>query len=705
MQQTTVLKEWKMGPRILPFVFACFVALPLRAQEPGEVKLFEEDESEIRVKAATKTDIPLSKAPGSVTVITHQQIKESGARTIPEVVQLVAGLNIRWNPMVQTMDIRGFGSNPFTSRLLLMIDGVPFNAGDKGGFPQQPALDFFVLQNVKRVEIVRGPGSALYGENAFWGVLNIVTLSGEDLQGVEVELYAGERETGSVGATFGRKLGENGSVMVSAKYLESKFPMVFWAEEQDSKVNGTDLFLKAGYKGLQMSYYRHQDTVDGFREEIPEPGLPPGSAFFSAPQLEQTVDIFATNYNYTREGSFSVGGDFSYSRRFGMHCAGCHSPIEQPEFSEPANHGGQVIGDFRVGLHMVPGNDLLFGIEGRKVTTHDHADELGLGFGNPGEAPDFYSKQAFYFQDQLSFADDRLRVLGGFRYDGKSNLFDDKFSPRIAAVFDATDRLVLRGGWSTAFRFPNFSELYQDSWFIFAANDFFAAPLGVFSPNPGLEPEQIETIELGGEYRFNPNVSAKVDFFRSHLTDFIVLTYGLAPPPNPASVRFENHPDEANIWGTDVELRFRAGKSFRGFANYSFQTQDQVGELRDSVGNLMEMTYAPRNKFNVAGYVGPFSGLSGNLEVHWVDEYVGPSFYYLLQSNFTDPTVRPLPSYALVDFRLNYDIPIGWNGKDRPWRISFYGKNLLDEMPMQTLIGVDTRLVGREFFFGTTFQF
>jgi len=694
-----------MGPRILFFALVASIALPLRAQEPGEVKLFEEDESEIRIKAATKTDIPLSKAPGSVTVITHAQIKESGARTIPDVVSLVAGLNIRWNPMVQTMDIRGFGSNPFTSRLLLMIDGVPFNAGDKGGFPQQPALDFFVLQNVKRIEIVRGPGSALYGENAFWGVLNIVTLSGEDLQGVEVEVYGGDRETGSVGASFGRKLGESGSVFVSAKYLESKFPMVFWAEEQDSKVNGSDVFLKAGYKGLQMSYYRHQDTVDGFREEIPDPGLPPGSAFFSAQKLEQTVDIFATNYNYTKSGKWSVGGDFSYSRRFGMHCAGCHASIEQPGFAEAANHGGQVIGDFRVGLQMVPGHDLLFGVEGRQVTTHDHSDELGLGFGNPGEAPDYYSKQAFYMQDQVSIADDRVRLVGGFRYDGKSNLFDDKLSPRIAGVVDVTDRFVVRGGWSTAFRFPNFSELYQDSWFIFVGNDFFAAPLGVFAPNPGLEPEQIETFEFGGEYRFNPNLSAKLDFYRSHLTDFIVLTYGLKPPPNPAFVRFENHPDEANIWGTEVEFRFRAGKGLRGFANYSFQTQEQVGDLRDSVGNLMEMTYAPKNKFNVGGYWGPFEGVSGNLELHWVDEYVGPSFYYLVRSNFTDPTIRPLPAYGLVDFRVNYDVPIGWNGKDRPWRISFYGKNLLDEMPAQTLIGVDTRLVGREFFFGTSFQF
>jgi len=54
---------------------------------------------------------------------------------------------------------------------------------------------------------------------------------------------------------------------------------------------------------------------------------------------------------------------------------------------------------------------------------------------------------------------------------------------------------------------------------------------------------------------------------------------------------------------------------------------------------------------------------------------------------------------------LTYDLPIGWNGHDRPWQLSFYGKNLLDEQPRETLIGLDSRLVGREFFFGTTFRF
>ena len=131
----------------------------MSAQEPGEVQLFEEDETEIQIKAATKTNIPISKAPGSVTVITNEMIRKSGARTIPEVDSArrpaSTSVGTRW---CRPSTSAAFGNNPFSSRVLLMIDGVPFNAGDKGGFPQHPGLDFFVLQNVKRLEIVRGPG-------------------------------------------------------------------------------------------------------------------------------------------------------------------------------------------------------------------------------------------------------------------------------------------------------------------------------------------------------------------------------------------------------------------------------------------------------------------------------------------------------------------------------------------------------------------
>ena len=192
-----------MRVRILIAVLLLASSLPLVAQQPkpktiGEVTLFGEEQ--LKVEAATKTEIPISRAPSAVTVITAKQIAESGARTVPDLLRFVAGVNVRWNPMIQTVDIRGFGENPFSNRVLLLIDGVPYNSADTGGFPLSPGFDFFPIQNIKRIEVVRGPGSSLYGENAYWGVINIVTLSGEDLSGGDVQLYGGNRSTGSVSA-------------------------------------------------------------------------------------------------------------------------------------------------------------------------------------------------------------------------------------------------------------------------------------------------------------------------------------------------------------------------------------------------------------------------------------------------------------------------------------------------------------------------
>ncbi len=101
-----------------------------------------------KVITPTKTLTPLFKTSSAVSVISYKDIQQSSATTIPELLRLVAGVNVRWNPMVQTIDIRGFGSNPFTNRVLLMIDGVPYNSWNKGGFPQHPGFDFFSLEQI-----------------------------------------------------------------------------------------------------------------------------------------------------------------------------------------------------------------------------------------------------------------------------------------------------------------------------------------------------------------------------------------------------------------------------------------------------------------------------------------------------------------------------------------------------------------------------
>ena len=688
----------KFCARVLLVTFTFYCALPAVAQDAskpqiGEVTLFGEEQ--LKVEAATKTEIPISKAPSAVTVVTAKQIRESGSRTVPDLLRLVAGVNVRWNPMVQTVDVRGFGENPFSNRILLLIDGVPYNSGDTGGFPLSPAFDFFPIQNIKRVEVVRGPGSALYGENAYWGVINIVTLSGEDLAGGEAQLYGGTHSTGSLSAQYGTRF-TDGDVLASVRVLNSQFPMEFWRAE-DSKFKASDIFLKGNYKDFGLSIYRHDDTLDGFHEDFALPGFPPGSAFASAEEIKQTIDIYTFRYNRAPQNAkVTVGADVSYSHRDGMHCAGCHAAQQDPHFAQRADHGYQAIADLRVGLNVIPNHEILIGTEGRRLDRGDHEAELSPA----GHAVNGYEKFAVYAQDQFSIIANKLRAVVGARFDAKSDLFESKTSPRMALVYTPNDRLVVRGGYGTAFRFPNFSELYQDSWFLGISNanpNIPAFPVAVFTPNPNLQPEEIRTFEVGGEYQISPTVSAKLDLYRSRVRNFMVIAPVLAPPPAAPGLRFENHPADATITGGEVELRANFTRGFTGYVNWAHQNEDREGGV-DSSGTPLEFVYAPKDKINLGAYAGPFNGVRGSLEVAWRGSYVGPQFQYLIRSNFMDPTIVPFDSYALVNARVSYDLPFNVGASDRPIRFTVFGNNLLDKHQQETLIGVDTRLTGREYY-------
>src|SRR3990172_4408766 len=162
---TLVLTLW-----IIPF------AIAQEEEEQVTVEDYFKLVQEGQVITSTKTERLLKTAPHAVTVITRKQIEESGATTLSEVLRVVPGLNARLTPMGGQSGIRSFGTTPFSERVLFLIDGAPYNSPDKGGYPGHPAYeDFFPIEAIKRVEVIKGPGSALYGQNAFFGIINIIT--------------------------------------------------------------------------------------------------------------------------------------------------------------------------------------------------------------------------------------------------------------------------------------------------------------------------------------------------------------------------------------------------------------------------------------------------------------------------------------------------------------------------------------------------
>jgi len=607
------------------------------------------------IEAATKTKIPLSEAPVSVTVVTRDQIQKSTAKTIPAMLRLVAGVNVRWNPMMQTITIRGFGQNPFTSRVLLLIDGIPYNSWNKGGFPQQPGFDFFPLENVKQLEVIRGPVSALYGENAYFGVINISTISGGDIDGVTAWHFAGARGTQNSVLQLGKDFGEDVSLLLTAKHIRSQFPVAFWYDDvNDPNVESTDIFVKARFKNLTLSYYRHDDDVDGFTDPIAIPGFPSNAAFKSNNDIRQSIDIVAGNYKQDfLDGDYSVHADVSYAQRDGAHCASCHAAPQDPSFDGKEPHGFQIYGDFRAGIHSLPYNDVLLGVELRKNDAGKHTDELHTGDPDHGAAVTGIFKAAFYAQDVVSLLDDDLQLTLGARYDLRTHpeLFDAAFSPRIAAAYKVSDDLKLRTGISKAFRFPSFSELYQDSWFINvgpgpgpAGN---AVPLAVFEPNPKLDRETIYNFDIGAEYIVNNKLTVKADLFYSLIKDFIVLPIVSNAPPALNTIGFENHPNDVMIYGGELQFDLRLNEFFSGFLTWSFKYLDQDGNGVDSAGNPIEFVYAPEHQLTAGTYIGPFYGFRSTFEFTWQDEYEVPSFYRNLQG-LPD---KPLHDYAYLNFR------------------------------------------------------
>lgn len=639
------------------------------------------------VVTPTRSSIRLSEAPGAVSVITYEEIQRSSARTIPELLRRVPGVNVRWNPMVQTIDVRAFGANPFTSKVLLLIDGTPYNSWNKGGFPQHPGFDFFNIDNIKHIEVVRGPGSALYGENAYNGIINIVTLSGEEISATGTSLMVGERNARAVSIHHGSRIGEESSLFASFRASEGQLPTTLWSDN-DSVAKGYDLFVKAKRGGASVSYYRRQDDFDGYRYSFENPAFPPDTVFRSAEEIKQEINILALSWEaHSKDDNWHVEANASFANRDGSHCAACHAPAEEASFTEEEDHGFQAFTNVDLSYHGLKYHKLLFGAEFRRHDSGDHRHELAEGAaGHSDESVTRYNKAALYLQDQVTLLENRLDIVAGLRYEGATSpdLFDSQLFPRLAAVFKASDRLTFRGGWSRAARYPSFSELYQDTWFLAAESAVATIPLAVFEPNAGLQPEQIEAYDLGFGLNLSESMEVRVDFFQNRVSHPIIIAY--------PRFRFENHPNDAMVRGLEVDFRAKPSRNLTAYANWSYQNNSQRGSSTDSSGNPIEFTYSPRHKINLGGSFETGDQVTTNVDIYWKGNYVGPAFWYPLA--FGDPRVKSLGDYVYVNTTVSYRPMI--SGR-QPLTITLYGKNLLDERPFETLTGFGGTVEGREF--------
>lgn len=200
----------------------CIATVPaMTVANPGDDALFDLSLDELlslEVTSVSKKAQPISEAAAAVFVITSEDIRRSGVTTIPDALRMAPGVHVlqvdanKW-----AIGTRGF-SGRFTNKLLVLMDGRSLYTPLYSGvfWDVQDTL----LEDIDRIEVIRGPGATLWGANAVNGVINIITKSAAETQGALISAGAGDHERGFAGIRFGDRLGDHGHYRVYAKYFD-----------------------------------------------------------------------------------------------------------------------------------------------------------------------------------------------------------------------------------------------------------------------------------------------------------------------------------------------------------------------------------------------------------------------------------------------------------------------------------------------------
>jgi outer membrane receptor for ferrienterochelin and colicins len=174
------------------------------------------------VYGASKFEQKVTEAPSSVSIVTADDIRKFGYRTLADILRSVRSFNISYARDYSYAGVRGFGRpGDYNSRILVLIDGHRTNENiyDGAYLGREFMLD---IDLINRIEVIRGPGSSLYGNNAFFAVINIITKRGSDLKGPEVSAEAGSFQTYKGRGSYGNQFQSGMDVIVSGTGFSSK---------------------------------------------------------------------------------------------------------------------------------------------------------------------------------------------------------------------------------------------------------------------------------------------------------------------------------------------------------------------------------------------------------------------------------------------------------------------------------------------------
>jgi outer membrane receptor for ferrienterochelin and colicins len=522
-----------------------------------------EELSNIQVYSASKHMQSTHDAPSSVTVVTADEIQKYGYRNLADILRSVPGFYVTYDRDYTFVGVRGFGRlGDWNSRILVLIDGHRINNNVLG----QAMLgnEFLVdVDMIERVEFVLGPSSSLYGANAFFAVINVITRTAQQVKDWELSFQTGSFGTYEGRATYGHQFQGLG-VLLSGTFYDSQGQTLFFPEFDSPATNNgiTSDTDYESYKHILAALTFHGFTLQGLfstREKI----VP--TAYFGA-VFNDPADFNVDSHQYLNLGYQHLIGKWKLDTHTSYDQARLQGPVpEMPQVAgEPivldtfSFRGNWWTAEANVSRDLFERNHITLGSEIRDNLRQDQGDLL-----NPPNVftPDLNSSliTAFYVQDELAITS-RLTFNAGLRYDHYST-FGGTTNPRLALIYRPAQKTALKLLYGKAFSAPDAYE---------TAPDFGS----FYDDNLKLLPEHIKSLEARVEQGLGRYFQLSSGVYRNRIDDLITLV------SNPVDQNFQyQNAGSAQATGMDVEFIGRATNGLQGKAAF-----DYVDAHDDSTG-------------------------------------------------------------------------------------------------------------------------
>ncbi|HNN09267.1 MAG TPA: TonB-dependent receptor [Azospira sp.] len=548
---------------------------------------------QMEVQSASKFRQEAIDAPAAVSVVTADEIRTYGYRTLGDVIGSMRGVYTSYDRYVTYVGVRGFArAGDYNTRILLLIDGIRQNDAvfNQAMVGTESPLD---VDLIERVEFVPGAGSSVYGSNAIFGVINVITKNGSAYRGGEAAGAVGSYKTAKGRLTYGDVSESGVDWMISgSSYYQHGQNLAFPAHggrayDLDGD-RSKSLFAKLQTDSLSLSGMfgsrtkenptaSYQQVFDAQGSDATDETASIGAEYRRALSEKLTLTARGNVQHYNYRGNFIYDAPPLYTNR---------------DKSDGTSWGGEL--QF-TSTHF-DGHRIVFGAEHRRdndVRQRNYDVAPYTSYLNSKESS---NTTGIYVQDEITLSERWLLNVGA-RRDQISNA-DGSTSPRLGLIFKPLPQTALKLLYGEAYRTPNAFELYYET----------NTP-GGYRSNPNLKPETIRSKEFVIEHALTPSQRLVASFYRNDVSDLISQQYD-----STADLYYFDNISSVRAQGIELEWTARLNRGVQARLNASWQRAED-----GATGS--RLTNSPARLFK-AHVSAPFWGdrLRAGLEVQAMSE-------------------------------------------------------------------------------------